>query len=106
MERIGLTGWLDPEGEFHPCNYGEHNKFAEKIIDSYGAYSRLRDELLYIPMGAAFNEKESYVFINIDSEKAEPLITQKQKEWFDKNFSRLAKGQQEMVNDWLYEDEL
>ena len=101
--RIGLTGWLDPQGVFHPCEYGKHNEFAMEIVDSYGAYEQLKTQF-YIPMGADFDEDKSYVFINIDHDKLEPLITDEQKKWFDDNFERLAKGQQQMVSDWLYDE--
>lgn len=104
MERIGLTGWLDPEGVFHPCEYGEHRDYAMDIIDSFNAYDKLRYEEYYIPMGADYDEDRAYVFLNIDQEKLEPIITDKQRKWFDDNFDRLAKGQKEMVSDWLYDE--
>ena len=107
MERIGLTGWLDPEGVFHPCGFSEHSEYAQKILESYNtwdAYDRIRDEKLYIPMGGDYDENDAYVFLNIDNDKLEPIITDKQKKWFDDNFHRLAKGQQEMVADWLYDE--
>lgn len=104
-ETKGLTGWLDPKGVFHPCEYGEHRYFAEEIIGDYPftSYDRLRDEKFYIPMGTNFND-DGYVFLSIDKDKLEPIITDEQKKWFDENFKRLDKGQQRMVGDWLYDD--
>ena len=28
----GMSGWLDPEGIFHPCGFGEHIIYAEVIV--------------------------------------------------------------------------
>lgn len=104
-EPKGLTGWLDPKGVFHPCEYGEHRYFAEEIINDYPftSYDRLREEKLFIPMGSMWNEKDSYVFLNIDQKKLEPILTDEQRKWFDDNLDRLDEGQKQMVSDWLYE---
>jgi hypothetical protein len=99
----GLTGWLDPEGIFHPCDYGEHSIFAQEVIDDYpySAYDRLRYEKFFIPMGSLWDESRSYVFINIDEKIIEPIITEEQRKWFVENFNKLDLGQKEMVSDWL-----
>lgn len=98
----GLTGWLDPEGVFHPCGYGEHHLFAHKIMDGGSpsiSYDRLRFERMYIPMGSSNRENGSYIFINID--KGKPLVTDKQKKWLKENFDKLDRMQKIMVNCWL-----
>jgi len=30
-ETTPTTGWIDRDGNFYPCGYGEHVKFSEKI---------------------------------------------------------------------------
>lgn len=104
---MGFTGWLDPKGIFHSCNYGEHNILAQEVMDSdlpYQSYEKLKEEKHYIPMGVASNENDSYVYISIDNDKLEPNITKEQIEWLKSHYHELDKGQQIMVYDWLEEE--
>lgn len=105
---MGLTGWLSPKGEFLPCKHGEHYVLAQEVTHSdfpYSSYNKLKEQLHYIPMGVNNDPDKSYVFIHIDSNAQEPIITNEQIKWFEENMQLLDKGQKEMVMDWL-EDEL
>lgn len=104
---MGLTGWLDPKGVFHPCKYGEHNILAQEVMDSdlpYQSYEKLKEQKHYIPMGVSPDSSDSYVFIHIDQTSLEPVITKEQIQWFKTNFNELDRGQKLMVFDWLEEE--
>jgi hypothetical protein len=106
--KIGLTGWLSPIGEFHPCEFGEHYKLASEILEKDERLSQRRvrwitkegtvrsaDEFLrrseskWIPMGSKGEgyDKLSYVFISPEK------ITDEQRWFFAWRFHELDENQ-------------
>lgn len=112
----GLTGWLSPNGDFYPCNYGEHNELASvtyennreklKAVRAEISYERGRvvdahtvlREVMWIPMGSSGQGSTTlmdYVFVSYKG------MTEEQIAWFKNNFNDLSPAQQEMVEDYL-----
>ncbi|PLS18936.1 hypothetical protein CVD28_00620 [Bacillus sp. M6-12] len=115
----GLTGWLSPEGEFSPCEYGEHYKLATEIVYGNNDLNRERvrighekgtvidgeealKELLWIPMGVPKWGGQSdmdYLFISHLGR------TEAQIKWFEENYENLSETQKEKleehINDYL-----
>lgn len=89
-KQTGLIGWLDPEGVFHPCAWGEHHIFAEKYYDESNAENEQ-----YVKLAShKWDVKKSYAFIPPAG------LTEVQKEWFSKHFTDLDEEQQSMVLDY------
>ncbi|MFE8701044.1 hypothetical protein ACFYKX_10535 [Cytobacillus sp. FJAT-54145] len=103
---MGLSGWLDPEGQFHPCSYGRHHEFAQDEMERlanlgdypYESVDQLR-ERSYIPMGGS--STGWYVFLPINHETYKPMVSKAQYAWFQTHWHELDAEQQEMVSDWL-----
>jgi hypothetical protein len=88
----GMSGWLDPQGVFHPCGFGEHVKFALDILNKDEEHYRGSDEVgelvsnQYIPMSVMHLSTNG--FISILGELTPEQIT-----WFDMFFFKLAPSQ-------------
>ncbi|MEH7210224.1 hypothetical protein V7094_29135 [Priestia megaterium] len=112
----GLTGWLSPNGDFYPCNYGEHHELSsdiyqknrEELGNERARISAERDrlvdvhtvlrEIMWIPMGASGQGSTTlmdYVFVSYKG------MTDEQIAWFKENFDNLSPAQQEMVETYL-----
>jgi hypothetical protein len=68
-------GWLSPNGEFYPCNYGEHHLFASK------------NEEEHVLLGC--NEFRNDYFVLFISGS----LTEKQIQWFNENKIHLHEDQ-------------
>lgn len=118
MLNNGLTGWLTPEGEFIPCDYGKHHEFANLFMQNAKYYAEKaqasidrsllqhNDEFLrrvksYIPMGVQPGGSSSYIHFHIDPAKLEAVVTDEQVEWFRANFNLLTDEQKKQVTDWV-----
>lgn len=65
------TGWIDRDGKFYPCDYGEHVKFCEKIgftereleLKGWVKITRLRDnnESMFVAVKRLSEEQEQYL---------------------------------------------
>ncbi|RPK19989.1 hypothetical protein [Paenibacillus xylanexedens] len=94
----GLSGWLDPNGTFHPCGFGEHVKyaldFAEKAGEEFRVMGSEDIEKLnanqHIPM--SLNGQSASSFIGILADLTAPQI-----EWFNRFFFKLAPMQRSVV---------
>jgi len=107
--RLGLTGFLTPEGKFVRCKYGCHSELATKLI-SKDEELRVKkimqgimfneealQEFLYVPMGSMGKHFESA------SHFCPPLkgdFTEAQIKWLKKNYHKLDETQQELLNDY------
>lgn len=119
----GLTGWLDPEGTFYPCEYGKHYILANKLIEQWNIESNgtycsggdidiLKKERHYIKMYSKNSmpnkyNRDSYVHVQRKFDKetheyAAPYITEAQKEWFRDNWNYLDKTQKSYIEgQWI-----
>lgn len=121
----GLSGWLSPIGEFHPCEYGEHSNLAYEIIDGKRSspeiiqahqehYEKekqpviseraLLEFLQWIPMGIpkwGSNPHKDYLFISY-----KVGITEAQKKWFESQRKSLSSTQLQMLDDALEDLEM
>ena len=81
-ENFGLSGWLTPEGKFHPCEHGEHWKFASHVMEQD---KDTLHHMQYVSMGSVGNYFKTYshLFIPIDG------LTDNQKAWFEKHYRYL-----------------
>ncbi|KLA07118.1 hypothetical protein B4086_5594 [Bacillus cereus] len=113
----GMTGWLSPEGVFHPCEYGEHSELANETVwgsetlrkerarityeqGSVAHEQEVLKELLWIPMGIprwGSQENMDYLFVSYKGSTAE------QDKWLKENYQELSEPQQKMLNEH-YED--
>jgi hypothetical protein len=114
----GLTGWLSPQGEFFPCEYGEHSYLASEIFDTHENSNQMKrerinisnekrgilphdetlKEMLWIPMGTpkwGSNPSKDYLFIPFTG-RTEPQI-----KWFEDNYDKLSETQQEMLKEHI-----
>ena len=116
--RFGLTGFLDPNGTFYPCEYMKHiefsnvmfaialKKFPERkrsIDDRY--YSDFLERIGYISMGSNGCENMSHVhFPSKDIESTDEFfsVSEKQLQWFEDNFDKLDIGQQDFVAKYIH----
>jgi len=87
----GMIGWLDPKGNFFPCQFGEHVLYANQLLQ------RIRKEDIdtlaenqHIPM--SIDEKSNYEHIGILSD-----ITPEQVDWFNRFFDKLSRMQKSAV---------
>ena len=71
--KVGLTGWLSPDGVFYPCEYGEHSKKAFEIVKEkkikdkkafMNSYFFLQDDKGWIPMASKGIPSSSYIIIS------------------------------------------
>lgn len=116
----GLSGWLSPIGEFHPCEYGEHSNLAYEIIDGKRSspeiiqahqehYEKekqpviseraLLEFLQWVPMGipkGGSNPFKDYLFISY-----KVGVSEQQKEWFEKHREYLSITQLKMLDEAL-----
>lgn len=95
----GMSGWLDPEGVFHPCGFGEHVQYALEIFNNEEStsfrpcYKEEMDELAlnqHIPMST--EDMSSNSFISILGK-----LTPSQVEWFNRFFYKLSSAQRTAV---------
>lgn len=89
-EGFGLSGWLTPEGEFYPCEHGEHWKFAKENLKKQDKLQ----ELQYISMGSLGYEleKTSHLFLPLNG------LTPKQEKWFEEHYEYLDPQQKKIVD--------
>lgn len=121
----GLSGWLSPIGEFHPCEYGEHSNLANEIMDGkrsspevvqahqdhYEKEKRpviseraLLEFLQWVPMGTpkwGSNSAQDYLFISY-----KVGVSEKQKEWFENHREQLSHTQLKMLDEALEDLEM
>lgn len=85
----GMSGWLDPDGVFHPCGFGEHVKYAlemeEKLLDGNQAIDTVAANQ-HIAMSVSEQSSFSHIGILAD-------LTSKQIEWFNRFFYKLSPAQ-------------
>ena len=84
----GLTGWLDPKGEFHACAFGCHSVYAMELEEREGSDALESNQ--HIPM-SEFDQSGSQ-FISIMGE-----ITDAQLEWFNRFYYKLSMSQRVVV---------
>lgn len=118
-EDKGLSGWLSPQGEFIPVDYGNHDKIARQlegsnlvssIIDIEGNQKlahgeRLLELLGYIKFvyrSVGVNIRESYVFFPHQF-GYRGNITDEQIEWIEENYNNMSEYQQAYCSDFLYD---
>lgn len=99
--KVGLSGYLAPDGDWYPCGYLEHSEKACELVEKY--HLDTSDSNL-IAMGGDFIKfgtapwatKEGcnmcHVFMNIDQE-----LTTKQVEWLEVNLIQATIKQQREV---------
>lgn len=90
-ENFGLSGWLSPTGEFHPCEHGEHWKFASQIMEQD---KDTLHHMQYVSMGSVGNYFQTYshLFIPIDG------LTTEQQKWFEKHYPYLDVEQKKIYD--------
>jgi len=87
----GMSGWLDPEGVFYPCAFGEHTSYAVQLFDreNRDVWTSGRDEMRnltlnqHIPMSTWESSSQGYIAILGD-------LTEKQVDWFNQFFFKLC----------------
>lgn len=117
-EKFGLTGFLDPDGQFYPCKYLEHLQFSNvmyaialkkyperkrSIEDRY--YSDFLERIGYISMGSNGCENMSHVrFPSKDIGSTDEFfpVSEKQMQWFEDYFDKLDIGQQDFVAKYIH----
>jgi hypothetical protein len=82
--KLGLTGWLSPEGEFRESEYGHHHELANSLLEQ----DVIEDKDKFIGMGSkGINHEElSYIYSPFE-------LTEQQEEWFQKNENLLDETQ-------------
>ena len=87
----GMIGWLNPKGNFFPCQFGEHVLYANQLLQ------RIRKEDIdtlaenqHIPM--SIDEKSNYEHIGILGD-----ITPEQITWFNRFFDKLSRMQKSAI---------
>jgi hypothetical protein len=92
---IGMSGWLDPEGKFHPCGFGEHSEYAVRIMleelerDESAPLRGAKEQVgrltknQHIPMSVSHLSSGSYIAIL-------GQLTQAQVDWFNRFFYKLC----------------
>lgn len=95
----GMSGWLDPEGVFHPCGFGRHVEYVLELLNSdldapfKSAHSGEIMEFAenqHIPMSNT--EQSSGAFISILGDLTPPQV-----EWFNLFFFKLSSVQKSAV---------
>jgi hypothetical protein len=74
--KVGLTGWLSPDGDFKESEYGHHHEYANQLLE----HDVIKEEDKFIGMGSkgiGF-EEYSYFFAPFP-------LTEKQKQWLTSN---------------------
>jgi hypothetical protein len=87
----GMSGWLDPDGVFHPCGFGQHVDYALEIINKDAdfftpVHSDEMEDLAqnsHIPMSVVGQSTGSFVSIL-------GQITPPQVDWFNRFFFKLC----------------
>lgn len=116
----GMTGWLSPEGQFHPCGYGEHYDLASELVQEHVNKEEVKEKrketfentgrpitsergllelMTWIPMGVpkwGSQPSKDYLFINY-----KVGVTENQKKWFEENKDTLSVTQLQMVREAL-----
>jgi hypothetical protein len=90
----GMSGWLDPDGVFHPCGFGEHVKYALDLFNDEdnrwkNVGSDEMEELAtnqHIPLSNG--EQSTGGFISILGQLTPPQVT-----WFNRFFYKLSSTQ-------------
>ena len=95
-DKEGMCGWLNPEGEFFPCGFGEHNLYALNVLQKYEDDLSIIAQNQHIPMSV--DEQSSFSHIGIFGE-----ITEKQLAWFNRFFDKLSSKQKGTVVKMLEE---
>jgi hypothetical protein len=107
--RVGLTGWLTPDGNFIECEYGNHSEIAKeimrveedlrirRILKGIKFDDKALKEFLFVPMGSKGEGFEgcSYIFI-----PTEGRFTDFQMIWLKENYSNLDEIQQSLLDKW------
>lgn len=84
----GVSGWLNPEGQFYPCGFGEHSRYAREVLEIMDIDVDSEDVANdgHIPMSC--NEQSTLSHIGILGD-----ITESQLEWFNRFFYKLSSSQ-------------
>lgn len=95
----GMSGWLDPEGVFHPCGFGEHVKYALDLLNQdldapfKPAYSDEMHELSENQHISMSNGEQSVGgFISILGQLTPPQVV-----WFNRFFFKLSPTQRRVL---------
>lgn len=91
-----MSGWLDPDGIFHPCGFGDHVKYALELLNreeaQKGWTSASTDEMEELMMNQHISmsngEQSTGGFISILGN-----ITSQQVDWFNRFFYKLSGSQ-------------
>jgi hypothetical protein len=98
----GMSGWLDPEGIFHPCGFGEHTVYALNLInkeeEKNGWKNANTDEMEVLMenqhISMSVMEQSTGSFMSILGQLTPPQV-----EWFDRFFYKLAPTQRSTLSD-------
>lgn len=98
----GMSGWLDPDGVFHPCGFGEHVEYAMNIVlkehmeDASRPLRNGKEEVnnliinQHIPMSVSNLSSGSFISIL-------GRLTPPQVDWFNRFFFKLCPRTQRPV---------
>lgn len=90
-DKEGMSGWLDPNGIFHPCEFGEHGIYAREKLQIFEQnVSDVLAQNQHIPMSV--DERSHHSNIAIFG-----VITQEQLNWFNRFFDKLSFTQKSTV---------
>ena len=107
-----MNGFLDPNGRFYECEFGEHGKLATQIVKQnnipsfrgdlkmyhFDDQKLKRDGYLYFGYtGDLGTNTDSYVFVDFDNMN----ITSDQVQWVLENKNRITAKQFEDFNELL-----
>lgn len=95
----GMSGWLNPEGEFFPCGFGEHNIYAMNTMQEYNEDLEVFAENQHIPMSV--NDQSSFSHIGILGQITEPQL-----KWFNRFFDKLSSNQKSILSRKCKEQDL
>lgn len=97
MGKYGLSGYLAPNGDWHPCDYKGHGELAKELYEKYGLdetdYNNLAMGGEFIKFGTVpWTEKEGnsmcHAFLN---RLHEP--TKQQLDWLNQNLNKATDKQ-------------
>lgn len=95
----GMSGWLNPAGEFFACGFGEHSRYAKEIMRNHQARSKDAADNDHIPM--SHYEQSSFSHMAILGK-----ITIPQEEWLNLWFDKLSPVQKAVVKNAFEEQGL
>lgn len=76
-------GWLDPNGDFHKCDYYEHSEVAYKLYGTYDTESLARRGIVHVFWNNFTNKTDYYV---------SKALTDAQVKWLTDNDIKIYKG--------------